>query len=63
MIINPSYKAELREAIREIDEMCFTKDQKDKILSNDDLLDMAAVGFQKMLKIMTAIMIGRSMKP
>ena len=27
MIINPSYKAELREAIREIDEMCFTKVQ------------------------------------
>ena len=47
MIINPSYKAELREAIREIDEVCFTKDQKDKILSNDDLLDMAAFGFQK----------------
>jgi len=47
MIINPSYKAELREAIREIDEVCFTKDQKDKILSNDDLLDSAAFGFQK----------------
>lgn len=47
MIINPSYKAELREAIRQIDEVCFTKDQKGKILSNDDLLDSAAFGFQK----------------
>lgn len=47
MIINPSYKAELIEAIQKIDEVCFSKDQKDKILSNDDLLDMAAFGFQK----------------
>lgn len=47
MIINPSYRAELIEAVRNTDEACFTKETKAEILSCDALLEQAAVGFQK----------------
>lgn len=47
MIINPSYRAELVEAVRNTDESCFTKETKAEVLSCDALLEQAAIGFQK----------------